>query len=229
MSFYILNGNIDNFSYVCSIVLLSSVMSTLGGHGPHNRNQGHSRFWCVKCPYFKASTWYYIVNYFKHPWYIWPAQDDMRVAYVLMPYMRQAISTYHADECDNTCKNNIIPVDPLQWRHIERDGVSNHQSMDCLLNSLFKRRSKKTSKLRVTGLCKGNSSVTGEFPSHRASNAKNISIWWRNLVSNKDITSYNATERFILSKQWYVIYPFKCWSRIYTGPECWHHWVWRCL
>ena len=34
-------------------------------------------------------------------------------------------------------------------------------------------------KLRVTGLCEGNSPVTGEFPSQRASNAKKVSIWWR--------------------------------------------------
>ena len=45
----------------------------------------------------------------------------------------------------------------LQWRHNGRDGVSNHQPHDCLLNRLFRRRSKKTSKLRVTGLCAGNS------------------------------------------------------------------------
>ena len=32
---------------------------------------------------------------------------------------------------------------------------------------------------RVTGLCEGNSPVTGEFPAQRASNAENISIWWR--------------------------------------------------
>ena len=44
----------------------------------------------------------------------------------------------------------------LQWRHNERrHGVSNHQPHDCLLNRLFRRRSKKTSKLRVTGLCAG--------------------------------------------------------------------------
>ena len=40
-------------------------------------------------------------------------------------------------------------------------------------------RSKKTSKLRVTGLCKGNSPVTDEFHAQRASNTKNVSIWWR--------------------------------------------------
>ena len=47
----------------------------------------------------------------------------------------------------------------LQWRHKERDGVSNHQPRDCLLNRLFRRRSTKTSKLRLTGLCEGNSPV----------------------------------------------------------------------
>ena len=44
----------------------------------------------------------------------------------------------------------------LRWRHNEHDSISNHQPYDCLLNGLFRRRSKKTSKLRVTGLCMGN-------------------------------------------------------------------------
>ena len=35
------------------------------------------------------------------------------------------------------------------------------------------------SKLRVTGLCEGKSPVTGEFPTQMASNAENVSIWWR--------------------------------------------------
>ena len=43
----------------------------------------------------------------------------------------------------------------LQWCHDERDGVSNHQPHDCLLNRLFRRRSKEASKLRVTGLFRG--------------------------------------------------------------------------
>ena len=60
----------------------------------------------------------------------------------------------------------------LQWRH-------NHQPHDCLLNRLFGRRLQETSKLRVTGLCEGNSPVTGEFPTQRASNVENVSIWWR--------------------------------------------------
>ena len=60
----------------------------------------------------------------------------------------------------------------LQWRHNGRDGVSNHSLT----------MSKKTSKLLVTGLCEGNSPLTGEFPTQRASNAKKVSIWWRHHV-----------------------------------------------
>ena len=41
---------------------------------------------------------------------------------------------------------------PLKWRHDERDGVPNHQPHDRLLSRLFRHISKKTSKLRVTGI-----------------------------------------------------------------------------
>ena len=37
---------------------------------------------------------------------------------------------------------------------------------------------RKNSKLHLTGLCAGNSSMTGEFPAQRTSNAENVSIWW---------------------------------------------------
>ena len=67
----------------------------------------------------------------------------------------------------------------LRWRHNGRDIVSNHQPHHCLLNCLFRRRSKKTSKLRVTSLCAVNSPGTGEFPAQMASNAENVSIRWR--------------------------------------------------
>ena len=59
-----------------------------------------------------------------------------------------------------------------QWRDNECDGVSNHQPHNCLLSRLLRHRSKKASKLRVTGLCEGNSPVAGEFPAQRASNAE---------------------------------------------------------
>ena len=67
---------------------------------------------------------------------------------------------------------------PLQWRHDERYGISNHQPCDCLLDRLFRRTTKKIPKLRVTGLCATISPVTGEFSAQRTSipNAENVSI-----------------------------------------------------
>ena len=74
----------------------------------------------------------------------------------------------------------------LQWHHNER------QAHDCLLRRLYMRRSEKTSKLRVTGLCDGNSPGTGEFPAQRASNAENVSIWWRHHVTcSSDIITFD--------------------------------------
>ena len=66
----------------------------------------------------------------------------------------------------------------LQWHHNGHNSGSNHQPQDCLLNRLFRRRSKKTLKLRVTGLYVGNSPGTGEVPAQMASNAEKVSIWW---------------------------------------------------
>ena len=74
---------------------------------------------------------------------------------------------------------DMISFLSLQWYHDGRDSVSNQQPHDCLLNRSFRSRSKKTSKLRVTGLCAGNSPVAGEFPAQRARNAENAAIWWR--------------------------------------------------
>ena len=76
----------------------------------------------------------------------------------------------------------------LRWRHNERDSASNHQPHHCLLKRLFKRRSKKASKLRVTGLCAGKSAGTGEFLAQMASNAENVSIWWH----HHEITTHNT-------------------------------------
>ena len=55
----------------------------------------------------------------------------------------------------------------------------NHQPRDCLLNRLFRRRSKKTPKLRATGPCAWNSPGTGESHAQMASTEENATIWWR--------------------------------------------------
>ena len=85
----------------------------------------------------------------------------------------------------------------LRWRHNGRDGVSNHQPHDCLLNRLFGRRSKKTSKPRVTGPCAGNSMGTSEFSTQMASNAETVSIWWRHdhLISSNWAASSHSLFR----------------------------------
>ena len=72
----------------------------------------------------------------------------------------------------------------LQWRHDRRHTVSNNQPHRCLLSRLFRRKSKKTSKVRVNGLCVMNLPVTGEFPAQMASNVENFSVWWRHHETN---------------------------------------------
>ena len=103
---------------------------------------------------------------------------------------------YHYTLCC-LCTNSFIS---LEWCHNGRDGVSNHQPHDCLLNRLFVRRSKKISKLRVTGLCAGKSPGTSELPAQMASNAENVSIWWRHHVCVKyqprNVTTYIKSNRY---------------------------------
>ena len=93
------------------------------------------------------------------------------------------------------CYRGIFKGVTLRWRHNERDCVSNHQPHYCLLKRLFGRRSRKTSKLRVTGLCEGNSLETGEFPAQRASNAENVSIRWRHHEHRLQYTHTKVTSR----------------------------------
>ena len=95
-------------------------------------------------------------------------------------------------------------------------GVINHQSHDCLLNRLFMRRSKKTPKLRVIGLCEGNSSVTGEFPAQRTSNAESVSIWLRHHGRTVLITHLQQP----LRKAWSMLpSQYRCTSTDHGRPE----------
>ena len=105
---------------------------------------------------------------------------------------------------------------PLQWHHNEHDGISNHQPHDCfLLNCSFSCTSKKTSKLRVTGHCVGNSLLTVEFPAQRASNAKNVFIWWCHHI----ITSYIITS--ILQRNSHTFGVIRvCYVHISFLPQC---------
>ena len=52
-------------------------------------------------------------------------------------------------------------------------------SLTIVFSTVYLDTDQRTSKLRVTGLCVGNSPEAGEFPAQMASNAENVSIWWR--------------------------------------------------
>ena len=103
-----------------------------------------------------------------------PMAAELSMKAALPLAKRIATASFHSSNTEPWDWNNL-----LRWRHNGRDSVSSHQPNDCSLNRLFRRRSTKTSKLRVTGLCAGNSPGTGEFLAQMASNAENVSIWWR--------------------------------------------------
>ena len=107
----------------------------------------------------------------------------------------------------------------LQWRHNGHDNVSTHQPHDCLLNRLFRCRSKKTSKLRVTGLCAENLPGTGEFPAQTTSNAENFSIWWRGHVILVYIYLFAPTifHLFYAYFMWWTAF----WAFFFFSQICW--------
>ena len=132
----------------------------------------------------------------------WNTSAQMYIVYFILSFP----SAVHLPINDYCClwwpvkdmQNLLNPHMSLRWRHNERDNVSNQQPCDCLLNRLFTRRSKKTSKLRVTGLCAGNSPETGEFPAQRSSNAENGSLWWRHHVI-ATVTTANFSQFLLLA------------------------------
>ena len=67
----------------------------------------------------------------------------------------------------------------MHYNDVVMGAIASQITSLTIVYSVFRRRSKKTSKLRVTGLCAGNSPGTGEFPAQMASNTENVSIWWR--------------------------------------------------
>ena len=118
------------------------------------------------CAYFWVNVFIFCLNFTK----LWKflrihAIDNKAALFQVMAWCWTYDSRYltqwffrRTDESPvlNPCTAGHARV-PLWWRHNGRDCVSNHQPHDCLLNRLFGRRSKKTSKLCVTGLCVGNS------------------------------------------------------------------------
>ena len=91
------------------------------------------------------------------------------VAFIsMLIYASQTFLNMIFNDCNS--KRPILPYYAvysfvtLQWRHNGHGSVSNHEPNNCLLNHLFRRKYKKISKLRVTGLCAENSPGTSDFP-----------------------------------------------------------------
>ena len=87
---------------------------------------------------------------------------------------------------------NILDSQCRQIHHYNGVIMSTMASQITSLTSVYsivysRRRWKKTPKLRNTGLCAGNSPVTGEFPAQRSSKAENVFIWWRHHDKNANI------------------------------------------
>ena len=129
---------------------------------------------------------------------------------MLTPVHRRIYAALGGDELINTSMQRLrqntdqilnsqqYPISrlhwPLRWRHSGRDSVSDHQPRDCLLNHLFRRRSKKTSKLRVTGLCAGNSPGTDEFPAQMASKV----FPFDDVIMETWVPRYNDTALYLI-------------------------------
>ena len=125
-----------------------------------------------------------------------------------------------------------IPIwnSALQWHHNGCDSVSNHQPHDCLLNRLFRSRSKKTWKLRVTGLCAGNSSATSEFPAQMARKVGNVSIWWRHHdIQAGQSGRFGSGQRSLANQMRQRLLLWVGWCPIELGHDWFRWWLAVCL
>ena len=91
----------------------------------------------------------------------------------------------------NTVKIVSLCYFALQWCHNECDSMSNHRRFDRLLNHSFRHRSKKTSKLRTTGLREWIPLVTSGFPSQRYSKVENV--WSHTWSSDHYLNQWGAS------------------------------------
>ena len=162
--------------------------------------------------------------------YVIIGSDDGLLTVRKMSHWRPSPDGHHMDEV-TILETMVISLElfTLQWRHNECDGVSNRRRLHCLFNCGFRRWSKKTAKLRVTGLCAGNSSVTGEFPAQMASNAENVSIWLRHNVlccfrdNFIDLDVYMQSLNFDETGHQVAYGMNHFWSKFRDAPSQWRH------
>ena len=192
--------NIFNFTYTCSEGTLRKWQSSVEG-----RVRELLEYWCYhRCPFTHSVSTFqwvtrglfqYLITVIRHLMLRSQSLKSCKIGCLKYGILVAGISAilfglWHLS-------NSSRSWAPLRWHHNGRDCVSNHQPHHCLLNRLFGRRSKKTSKLHVAGLCVGNSPETGEFPAQMASNAENVSI----LMTS----SWNLTTSILSKILWYDV------------------------
>ena len=155
----------------------------------HIRTSGHTKTYRHPQMTTHQHTW------FKHILLVYSYMDKKEPKKLFQYPACWWFSSWHHHAisiCDFDCEMGIqINTHVLlQWRHNKRDDVANQRRLYCLLSRLFRGRSKKTTKLCAIGLCEGNSPGTGEFPAQRASDAENLSIWWRHHVPESHCTKW---------------------------------------
>ena len=142
---------------------------------------------------------------------------------------------------DRSCENITVQPYPRQWKNPEALAVSDiplkllqwsHNvtasqitSLTIVYSVVYSGKSKKTPKLRVTGLCAGNSPGTGEFPAQMASYVENVSIWWRHhALTILNSTAYEFPPPIIYLS---ISYFKSFWSFVldWTSfiPDLWQH------
>ena len=105
-----------------------------------------------------------------------PVMRNVDVFYVVK--LNKLLNKHSNGRCFETQSQSCGVIVTLKWRHNERYGVSYHQPHDCLF-TFIQAQIKETIKAPRHWPFLGNSPVTGELPAQRASNAANVSIWWR--------------------------------------------------
>ena len=134
------------------------------------------KFQCLSGGYCPLNCFIMIKNFDRYFDY----RESEFLNHRLVPnHVREPQAVYNAARKISAGWHQMDDRQILKALHYNDVRMSTIASQITIFNCLFRRRSKKTSKLRVTGLCVGKSPETGKFPAQMASDAENVSIWWR--------------------------------------------------
>ena len=106
----------------------------------------------------------------------------------------------------------------LWWRNNDHDSVSNHQPHECLFNRLFRPRSKKTSKLRVTGLCVGNSPAPVNSP-HKGPVTRKMFPFDDVIMVEAGFDAISSFRVFLFWSRVYDLFMFTGWPKNETNDH----------